>query len=105
MDAWTRGLEASADTQISIENGNVQQMGLRLRLEGFRRAGAPPLDVTKDLLLKLGHTTCEVGAGKDKVWEERLYGQDWAKQEYEEIANRWSEELVEDITQRLTDLA
>ncbi|WP_347158740.1 hypothetical protein [Pontibacter chitinilyticus] len=104
VDTRTKGPEADADTSISIENGNVQQMGLRLRLEGFQKAGAPPFDVTKDLLFKLGYTSYEVSTGKDIAGEERSYDQNWTKQDMEELAGRWSEELVDDIMQRLADL-
>ncbi|WP_242916209.1 hypothetical protein [Pontibacter liquoris] len=104
VDTWTKDPDAEEGTPISIENGNVQQMGLKLRLEGFERAGAPPFDITKDLLLKLGYMSYEVGPGKNVVWLEKMYCQNWTKQEYEEIAGKWSEELIEEITQRLQSL-
>lgn len=105
VDIWTRNADASDDTQISIENGNVQHMGLRLRLEGFQRAGAPPFDVTKDLLFKLDHTSYEVISGKNTVWLEKLYYEEWTENETAEIAQRWCEEVVDEITQRLERLA
>ncbi|MFD3003342.1 hypothetical protein ACFS7Z_23480 [Pontibacter toksunensis] len=104
VDIWTRNVDASDDTQISIENGNVQQMGLRLRLEGFQRAGAPPFDITKDLLFKLSHTSYEVGSGKNTVWLEKLYYEAWTEDETADIAQRWCEEVVDEITLRLERL-
>ncbi|GAB3538061.1 hypothetical protein GCM10027443_32220 [Pontibacter brevis] len=104
VDVWTKDPDASTDTPISIENGNVQFMGLRLRLEGFQRAGAPPFDITKDLLFKLGHTTYEVGPGKNTVWLEKVYFEGWTESETADVAQRWSEEIIDEITQRLEKL-
>ncbi|RDV12661.1 hypothetical protein DXT99_22295 [Pontibacter diazotrophicus] len=104
VDIWTKASDADDDTPISIENGNVQYMGLKLRLEGFQRAGVPPFDVTKDLLFKLGHTTYEVGPGKNIVWLEKLYGEAWTESETADIAQRWCKDVIDEITQRLERL-
>ncbi|MCC9136056.1 hypothetical protein ACFSKU_16415 [Pontibacter silvestris] len=104
VDTWTKSPDASNETPISIENGNVQQMGLRLRLEGFQRAGVPPFDVTKDLLFKLMLTTYEVGPNKNNVWAEKQYYEAWTPRETEDIAQKWSEELIGEIMQRLESL-
>lgn len=104
VDIWTKDPDAGDDTPISIENGNVQYMGLKLRLEGFQGAGAPPFDITKDLLFKLGHTTYEVGPGKNTVWLEKLYGEAWSESETADMAQKWCEELIDEITQRLESL-
>ncbi|MFT2008384.1 hypothetical protein ACMA1I_06895 [Pontibacter sp. 13R65] len=100
VDTWSRGAADSTE-EVSIEKGNVQQLGLRLRLEGFQRAGAPAFDLAKDLLFKLHHSYYEVGPDKDKVWLEKQYDQPWQQTEYSEIAERWSEELIEALTQKL----
>lgn len=104
VDVWTKSADAGDDTPISIENGNVQQMGLKLRLEGFQGAGAPPFDVTKDLVFLLGHSTYEVGPDKNTVWVEKLYYEKWTETETAEVAQRWCDDLIDEITQRLESL-
>lgn len=104
VDIWTKDPDASDDTPVSIDNGNVQYMGLKLRLEGFQRAGAPPFDVAKDLLFKLGHMTYEVKPDKNNVWLEKLYGEAWSESETADIAQRWCEDVIDEITQRLERL-
>ena len=101
VNTWTKPADAGDDTPISIENGNVQQMGLRLRLEGFKHAVVPPFDVSKELLFTLRRTGYEVGPNKNEVWEEKLYYEPWTEAETKNIAQRWCNELIDEITKRL----
>lgn len=101
IDTWTRETGADADTEISIEKGNVQQMGLRLRLEGFQRVGADNFDLTKDLFFKLDRNFYTVGPDKENIWIEKDYLQRWDHVEYEQVAEKWTEQLIDDLTQRL----
>ncbi|MFD2247160.1 hypothetical protein [Pontibacter ruber] len=105
VDTWTKDPAADSAVEISIENGNVQQLGLRIRLEGFQKAGAETFDITKDLVFKLDRSSYTVGPGKGDSWPEKEYFSRWDKAEYETLAERWSEELIDDITQRLENLA
>lgn len=104
VDNWTKPTDESDNTQVSIENGNIQNMGLRLRLEGFQRAGAPPFDINKDLLFKLGLRSYEVCPEKNTVWMEKPYQQTWTENEKAEIAENWGESVIDEITQRLEGL-
>nr|WP_255478722.1 hypothetical protein [Rufibacter sp. XAAS-G3-1] len=104
VDTWTKDPNASSDKEISIENGNVQQVGLRLQLNGFQRAGAQTFDLSKELVFRLAYSTYEVGPDKNTPWLEKAYLQAWPGQEIEEVAARWSEEVVEEITKRLENL-
>ena len=104
VDVWTKSPVADEDTPISIENGNVQLMGLKLRLEGFQSAAAPPFNITKDLLFILGHSTYEVGPDKNTIWVEKRYFEKWTETETAETAQRWCDDLVEEITRRLESL-
>lgn len=104
IDTWTRDPADEADAEVSLEEGNVQQVGLKLRLEGFQKPGIETFDLTKDLIFKLEYNSYTVGPDKITAWLEKPYLQRWEKPEYEEVARRWSEELVEDLTQRLEKL-
>ncbi|WP_018478995.1 hypothetical protein [Pontibacter roseus] len=101
IDTWTKDPDASYGTEVSVENGNVQQVGLRLRLEGFERPGADNFDISKDLLFKLERGSYTVGPDKHNIWLEKEYLQRWEKPEYQEVAGKWIEELIDAITQRL----
>ncbi|WP_299757984.1 hypothetical protein [uncultured Pontibacter sp.] len=104
VDTWTKDPAADAATEVSIENGNVQQVGLRLRLEGFQKPGVETFDLAKDLIFKLEYNSYTVGPDKNTNWLEKFYLQRWDKSDYEEVAARWSEELIEELTQRLEKL-
>lgn len=104
IDTWTRDPASDADEVISVEKGNVQQLGLKLRLEGFQKPGVETFDLTKDVLFKLDYSSYTVGPDKNTSWLEKPYLQRWDKEEYKEVASRWSEELIDDLTQRLEKL-
>ncbi len=101
LDTWTRDPASGSEEKISIENGNIQQLGLRLRLEGFNKAGAEPFDITKDLLFRLEHYGYSVGPDKNNSWFEKEYLQRWEVSEYDSIATKWSDDLIDDITKKL----
>lgn len=100
LDTWTKD-PANPEDEVSIENGNIQNLGLRLRLEGFNQAGVEPFDITKDLLFKLEHANYTVGPDKNTTWLEKEYLQRWQASEYVEIAGKWGDELVDEITEKL----
>ncbi|GAB3811908.1 hypothetical protein [Pontibacter rugosus] len=103
-DTWTKDPHADDDTEISIENGNVQQVGLKLRLEGFNRAGADAFDLNKNLIFKLELYDYSVGSGTGNSWLEKPYLENWSDSEVDEIAVNWVEELIEEITQRVAGI-
>ncbi|GHA80667.1 hypothetical protein [Pontibacter akesuensis] len=103
-DTWTKDPHADDDTEISVENGNVQQVGLKLRLEGFQRAGADAFDIAKNLIFKLELYDYSVGTGKGNAWLEKQYYESWTDSEMDEVAVKWSEELIEEITQRVAGI-
>ena len=103
-DTWTKDPNGDADEEISIENGNVQQVGLKLRLEGFNRAGADAFDLNKNLIFKLELYDYSVGTGKGNSWLEKPYLENWSDSEVDEIAVKWVEELIEEITQRVAGM-
>lgn len=100
VDTWTR----EAGAEVSIDRGNVNRMGLRLRLEGFQRVGADNFDLTKDLLLQLDQNFYTVGPDPDNLWLEKNYLEPWQESEYELVAEKWTEQLIDDLTQRLEKL-
>jgi hypothetical protein len=101
LDTWTKEPGADGADKISIENGNIHQLGLKLRLEGFNKPGAESFDLIKDLIFKLEYNMYTVGPGKNQVWVEKQYMQPWNASDYEEIAEKWSEELIDTMMQKL----
>ena len=101
LDTWTKD-PSDLEKEVSIENGNVQNIGLRLRLEGFNKPGAEPFDITKDMLLKLEHDSYTIGPDKNNIWLEKEYLQRWTPSEYDRVAGKWSDELIEEITEKLS---
>ena len=105
VDTWTKDPEVYYQEAISIENGNIEYLGLQLQLEGFLKPGVPPFDLYKELLLKLEPARYGLGPGKNEVWVEKTYDQTWTEKELVEVAERWGAGLIDDLTQRLERLA
>jgi len=101
LDTWTKDPAADPDKEVSIDNGNVQYLGLILRLEGFNKPGVEPFDLRKDLLFKLEYNHYTVGPDKNTTWLERDYLQRWETADYETIASKWGDALVEELTEKL----
>ncbi|WP_192821028.1 hypothetical protein [Rufibacter sp. LB8] len=100
-DTWTKDRDNPSDKPISLENGNVAQIGLKLQLLGFQRAGVTSFDIAKDLVLKLEHTTYSVGPDKNTTWVEKRYFQPWTPQELDDVAERLASEVIDAITEQL----
>jgi hypothetical protein len=105
VDTWTRDPEVYYPEPISIENGNIEYLGLQLQLEGFLQPGVVPFDLYKELLLKLEPARYGLGAGKHEIWVQKGYEQTWTEAELQALTERWCGELIEDLTQRLGRLA
>lgn len=101
VDTWTREPGIYYPDPLSIENGNIEYLGLQLRLEGYHRPGVPPFDLYKELVLKLGPAGYGLGGSKNEIWTEKAYDQAWTKTELAEISEKWCGELLEEMTRRL----
>jgi predicted nuclease of restriction endonuclease-like (RecB) superfamily len=95
---------ANVDLEAILERENVDLLGLTLRLEGFKKASTQAFGVYKDLIFTLQPYKYSVGPERDNLWEERLYHQEWSDLDLQEIAEKWSEEIVEEITKRLENI-
>jgi hypothetical protein len=104
VDTWTKDPDVYYHEPISIENGNIEYLGLQLRLEGFLKPGVPPFDLYKELLLKLAPARYGLGTSKNDIWVEKTYEEPWSEGELREVTDRWCAELIEDLTQRLERL-
>lgn len=105
VDSWTQAPDARHEAPISLENGNVHYMGLRLRLEGFQRAGVPPFDVSQEFVFTLWRGGYSLGPDKKNIWEEKEYEHAWTATETEALAQRWCNEVIDSITLRLQELS
>lgn len=92
------------EMEVILQRENVYLLGLSLRLEGFKKAGTKAFSLSRDLMFTLEAFKYDVGTERDKVWLEKLYHQKWAEEELQELSDKWCEEVVEHITQRLESL-
>jgi hypothetical protein len=84
-----------------IIDEHVHTLGLSLLMEGFKKAGVNTFSVWKELYINLQQFKYGVGKEQHQPWIEKLYHQNWTEDEISELAERWCEEVIEDITQRI----
>lgn len=94
----------SADLEKHLEKENVQQLGVTLRMEGFKRAGVNAFDIWKELHIDLQQFKYGIGKQQHKPWIEKLYHQKWTNEEIQELVDRWCEELIDEITERMENI-
>ncbi|GAA4298632.1 hypothetical protein [Nibribacter koreensis] len=104
VDTWTKDKQAASDKEISLENGNVSQMGLQLQLLGFQRPGLDAFDLQKDLVFKLEYAHYTIGPDRTIEWLEKPYFYNWPAQELEELAVQFSEDVIEELTRQLQSI-
>jgi hypothetical protein len=104
VDTWTKDKNASSEKEISLENGNVSQIGLQLQLLGFQRPGTNAFDLYKDLVFKLEYSSYTIGPDRTTIWQEKPYYYQWSTQELEDLAVQWTEEVIDDLTRQLQSL-
>lgn len=86
LDTWTRDKNTDSSQEISLENGNVPFMGLRVQLLGFQRGGGHTFDLSKDLVFTMDYSSYTVGPDKNTRWAEKAYPSPWTNPELNELA-------------------
>lgn len=104
INSTTHAYFTLADLEKQMEKENIFTLGLHLRMEGFRKAGINAFSVFKDLYVPLQPYKYGVGTDQHKPWLERLYHETWTKEEINSVAERWCEEVIDDIHDRLLAL-
>jgi hypothetical protein len=91
----------NVDLEARIQNENITLLGLGLRMEGFKKGGTSTFGIWKDLLIELHQFKYSVGVEPHKPLMERLYHQKWTKTDIQELADRWCDEVVDEMKEKL----
>jgi predicted nuclease of restriction endonuclease-like (RecB) superfamily len=92
------------DLEKHLQNDNVNLIGLSLRMEGFKRGGVDSFGVWKELFIEFHQFKYGIGNEQYRPWIEKLYHQKWTKEEIQELAEKWCEEIIDDITEKVGKL-
>ncbi len=91
----------SVDLEKALLQGDITLVGLGLQTEGFRKAGVRAFGIGKDLILDLHQFKYDVGVERGQPWMERLYHQRWTEEDIIGLTDRWCEEIIEEVTNRV----
>jgi hypothetical protein len=94
---------SSVDIQTKLNNKeNVYMLGLRLYLNGFKPAGTKSFNISSELEIELKEYKYEIKINRTKnIWPEQLYHYNWSDKEIQQLAETWSEEIMDEITKHL----
>lgn len=92
------------DLEAIMDKESISDIGLSIRLEGFKKAGIRAFGIYKDLNFSLEPYKYSIGTQRDKPWIEKLYHEQWSNKELQKLSDQFCEEIVEEITYRLEKL-
>jgi predicted nuclease of restriction endonuclease-like (RecB) superfamily len=96
-------MEPDLEAQL-IKGEAITTLGLRLRMEGFKKGGVDAFGIWKDILIELERFKYGVGTGHNQTWFENLYHQKWTSEEIKGLADKWCDEVMEVLVERLEKL-
>lgn len=94
-----RGL-MNIDLEAKIMKEPISQLGLYLRLDGLKKAGTKTFGISMNLHAELEKYYYTIGESRDVVWKEYLYHHLWSESEILQIAEQWSESIIDEINRR-----
>lgn len=97
------GYNTEIDLDAHFLPGSVHRIGIRVDLQGFVKAGIKTFNVWKDLKFELHQYVykIETFAHQQTTLMERLYGQAWTEEDFNNITENFAEIIVEDIAQNI----
>jgi predicted nuclease of restriction endonuclease-like (RecB) superfamily len=105
LNGFSNKYAVAADFEAILLRGDINTMGLYLHLDGFAKAGTKAFSIYKNLQVNLDRYRYTIGPDRDKVWKEKLYHQQWTEEELYEVAEQWSELIIDEINRRLEQIA
>ncbi|HEY2580624.1 MAG TPA: DUF1016 domain-containing protein [Mucilaginibacter sp.] len=91
----------SVDLEMMLKKANINQIGLTIRLKGFKKAGTKAFSINNDFLIRLYDYYYEIGSTIENSWYKRLYHQQWDEKDIEQMSETWVEKIIEEITNRI----
>jgi|GEM_PF-1989905 len=91
----------SIDLELMQRQGTVSQIGITLRLNGFKKAGTKAFNVLQELQFFMEDYYFAIGGRATDAWETRLYHEPWKERDFEQLAEQLVTKIVEQINQRL----
>jgi hypothetical protein len=103
INQFSSGAFSSIDIESKLNNNeNVYILGLSLYLNGFKPAGTKSFNISSELEIELKDYKYEIKVNRTKkIWAEQLYHYNWSDKEIQQLAETWSEEIMDEITKCL----
>lgn len=98
-----RGL-VSVDLEKKLQSESVFELGLFINMYGFKKAGTRAFDFYDSMVFYLHDYKYQIGKDRNTFWEEKMYHQQWTEFEIQQIAEKWSEEIIDGISKRLEQI-
>jgi hypothetical protein len=86
------------------KRGIAQQIGLHIKLMGFKQAGVEAFDSFGDLYIYFNDYNYGIGSNRHLLWFTKLYDQMPSDNETEDVANPFIDEILNRVNEQLEKL-
>jgi predicted nuclease of restriction endonuclease-like (RecB) superfamily len=91
-------LTTSVDLEANLIKNGVYRIGLQINLETLKKGGTKAFNIYKDLSFQLSKHKYTLYEKAEKNRGEYLYHHEWSAEEMKEVAEWWSELIIDDIS-------
>jgi len=93
----------SYDLELGLMKYSIQQIGVTIKLNGFKKAGSKAFDVTSDVFIYFNDYNYAIGASKAEPWLIKMYHQLPTSDEIIRLANQLINSVIRKINQKIID--
>jgi predicted nuclease of restriction endonuclease-like (RecB) superfamily len=91
----------SVDLESMQRQGTVSQLGIALRLNGFKKAGTKAFNIFYDLNFSMQDYYFTIGGRDENAWQTRLYHEQWMERDIDQLAEYMITKVLEEINKRI----
>lgn len=95
----------SADLEADLLTGkNIYEIGLFIELNGFKKGGLKSFNRFFNLKFILEKYKYQIGPDREHIWEEYLYDKVWLDDDFRQLAEKWVESIVDEVSKSIEGL-
>jgi hypothetical protein len=90
--------------KMYLQKEYIEKIGVDIRLTGLKKAGINTFNINEGFYIFFSEFSYTIGESRDKIWGKFLYHKIWNDGDIEEIAERWSEYIMDEIKRKIEQI-
>lgn len=96
----------SADLDAEfLTTSDIHEIGLGVQLQDLKKGGVKSFNWFGRLSFYLEKYKYQVGPDRMEIWEEHLYHEQWTNDDYQQLAEKWAELIIEGISMSVENIS